>query len=387
MITVKLKAGRDKPVRAGHPWVFSGAVARVDGESEPGNLCRVEASDGRLLGTGFYNIHSSIRIRMLSRESLVEPVLLVAQRIADAWKARQEFIDTNTDSYRIVNAEGDMLPGLIVDKYGKGLCVQFQTAGMDRLRTEIIAALQHLCKPDFIFDVSDKEYRRREGLSPSQGPLVGAVPDEQAIQENGLRYLVSVGSGQKTGFYCDQRDNRRAVARFAAGADVLDCFCYTGGFSMNALAAGARTITAVDSSVVAADTVGRNAALNGFVPPGVVCEDVFSFLRKSTGMFGCIILDPPKFARTAGDVEKAARGYKDINLLAIRRVLAGGILATFSCSQAVDSKLFRQIVFAAAADSGRDVQIVSILGQPADHPVHIAHREGEYLKGLIVRVC
>ena len=396
MMNIYLKQGREKPVRNGHPWIFSGAIQRVDGRSEPGEPCRVHAAGGALLGHGYYNGNSSITVRMLTRGDLPFSPELLRTRLEHSFAARETLSGSSaTDSYRLVNSEGDFLPGLIVDRYGSGLCVQILTAGMEKMRREILAALSALPlfrrqdqDPAFIFERSDTEACRREGIVPHEGLLQGLMPAELAIRENGISILVDLALGQKTGFFFDQRENRELLRRYAAGRRCLDCFAYSGGFSLNALAGGAASVIAVDSSQNAVERCGANFTLNGFTDPrtSTVCADIFDYLRNTPVESDLIVLDPPKFARHQSEVAKAARGYKDINLLAMKKMRPGGLLFTFSCSSAVDSRLFRQIVFAAASDSGRDIQLLHLLSAGPDHPVSIAHPEGEYLKGLVLRV-
>jgi 23S rRNA (cytosine1962-C5)-methyltransferase len=388
MFTLHLKHGKDKPVRMGHPWIFSGAVAREQGNAGPGDLCTVVSASGEVLGTGFYNGHSAIRVRMvaLRGERFDEGVL--AQRIKDAVGRRAAILDTRTDSCRLVNSEGDRLPGLIVDKFAGGVCVQILTAGMERLRSFVLAALAECCAPAFVFERSDADARVREGLSLQEGIVTGELPSDLAILENGLRFGADLAGGQKTGFFFDQRDNRRLCASYAAGRRLCDCFCYSGGFSVYGLSGGATSSVMVDTSQPAVAAALENCSRNGFGADRCtgVTANVFEFLRATDKRFDCIILDPPKFARHKGEVDAAARGYKDINLLAFKNIEKGGIVFTFSCSNAIDPYLFRQIVFAAAADSGRFVQVLHVLCASPDHPFNIAHREGEYLKGLVVRV-
>jgi 23S rRNA (cytosine1962-C5)-methyltransferase len=388
MLRIHLKNGKDKPIRMGHPWVFSGAIARVEGRGEPGDLCSVVSFSGESLGSGFYNIHSTIRVRMLAGKGEQFSEDMLSQRIAGAAARRAAILDSGTDSCRLVNSEGDRLPGLIVDKYGPGLCVQIQTAGMERFRQHIIDSLRISCSPTFIFERSDTDARTREGLSGSEGVLQGDMPSEIVVRENGLKFRADISSGQKTGFFLDQRGNRRLFSEYARDKTICDCFCYSGGFSVYGLVNGAASGILVDTSEGALAAARENCALNG-IPEAkyaAVAADVFDYLRKTDRAFDCIVLDPPKFAKHKGEVEAAARGYKDINLLAFKKTAPGGLVFTFSCSNAVDPFLFRQIVFAAAADSGRFVQVLHVLSAGPDHPFNIAHREGEYLKGLVLRV-
>ena len=373
----------------GHPWVFSGAVARAQGDGENGELCEVVTAGGERLGCGYYNSNSTIRVRMLTRGNEAFDADLLSRRIATAIASRQSILTGETDSCRLVNSEGDLLPGLVVDKYGTGVCLQVLTAGMERFRTPIIESLKQCCSPSFIYERSDTDARSREGLEPRDGLLLGELPDKCIALENGLRFLVSVTGGQKTGLFLDQRENRKLLSAYSSGRTICDCFSYTGGFSVSGLKNGARFSTLVDVSKEALCLAKENCDFNGIEADRfeIVNADVFEFLRKTDTHYDCIVLDPPKFAKHKGEVDRAARGYKDINLLAMKNIRPNGIVFTFSCSNAIDPYLFRQIVFAAAADSQRSVQVLHTPGAGPDHPFNIAHREGEYLKGLVLRVA
>jgi 23S rRNA (cytosine1962-C5)-methyltransferase len=389
MITIHLKKGREKPVRAGHPWIFSGAIAKIDGRAAPGDLCTVESNSGETLGCGYYNPASAISVRMLSIGATLFTESDLTRRMDRAIDLRKRlFGDAKTNAFRVINSEGDFLPGIIVDKYGEGLCIQILTAGMEHFRQAIIARLQSALSPAFIFERSDTESRAREGLDAQEGLAAGQMPESPEFIENGLRFGIDLSSGQKTGFFLDQRDNRRLVGTYAPWATVCDLFAYSGGFSAYAWAQGARAVQTVDISKSALMLAKKNLSLNALPcsDEQFIAADVFSYLRRDVGPFDLIILDPPKFAKHPGEVEQAARGYKDINLLAFKRAAPGALVFTFSCSNAVDRKLFRQIVFSAAADSGRAIQVLRELGAGPDHPVNIAHREGDYLKGLALRV-
>jgi len=300
--------------------------------------------------------------------------------------------DPNTTAYRLVHAESDYLPGLVVDRYGDWLVVQFLTLGAERHRDEIVALLGELLSPRGIYERSDVEVRAREGLEQRVGPLEGEEPLERVeVLENGHRFLVDIRRGHKTGFYLDQRENRARLPAFCHGAEVLDVFSYTGAFSVYAAMGGASRVTLIDNSASALDLARHNIALNGFDDRHLECVegDVFSVLRgyRAQGRrFDVIVLDPPKFAPSEQAVRRAARAYKDVNLLAFQLLRPEGVLFTFSCSSAVSADLFQKIVFGAAVDAGRDAQIVGHLAQGADHPVALTFPEGTYLKGLICRV-
>lgn len=372
----------------GHPWVFSGAIRRVEGDASPGALCEVVTAGGERLGCGYYNSNSTISVRMVSRGNEQFDAAVLSQRITDAVALRRLVLTKGTDSCRFVNSEGDRLPGLIVDKYADGLCLQVQTAGMECFRQVIVETLKQVCSPNFIYERSDTEAREREGIPPSEGLCFGEMPGQCIVQENGMRFRSDLTAGQKTGFFFDQRENRKLFSAYSAGRTICDCFSYTGGFSVYGLKNGAVFSRLVDKSKDALSIAGENCGLNG-IDSGrydSIAADVFDYLRKIERRFDCFVLDPPKFAKHKGEVDRAARGYKDINLFAMKSILCGGIIFTFSCSNAIDPYLFRQIVFAAAADSQRQVQVLHVLGAGPDHPFDIAHREGEYLKGLVLRV-
>jgi 23S rRNA (cytosine1962-C5)-methyltransferase len=388
VIDIVLKSGKEKAAQTGHPWIFNGAIAKIHGNAKDGELCTVLTSRGDILGIGYYNSKSAIAVRMLTRGNDLFSIDLLKERMNRAIGFRSFCNSQLTDSYRLINSEGDFLPGLVVDKFNTGLVVQILTAGMEQFRSFIIEFLCNLCKPSFIYERSDTDSRVREGLQEKEGLLFGNLPESVIINENGLKISVDIGGGQKTGYFFDQRENRMVLKQYAKGRVMCDCFSYSGGFTLNALAAGVASVDAVDISKNAVEKLLCNVELNfpQCTTVAGVNADVFKYLRETNNTYDLIVLDPPKFAKHAGEVDRAARGYKDINLVAMKKILSGGILFSFSCSNAVDSKLFRQIVFAAAADSGRTVQVLHVLSAGVDHPVNIAHREGEYLKGLVVRV-
>jgi 23S rRNA (cytosine1962-C5)-methyltransferase len=387
MLEITLKSGKDKPVLMGHPWIFNGAIAGINGKLQSGDQCLVRSFNGDVLATGYYNSESAIAIRVLSFGREPFDTNILHKRLIQAIQYRKALENKSTNSYRLINSEGDFLPGLIVDKFGEGLVVQLLTAGMERLRKQVIELLISHCKPTFIYDRSDTESRKREGLEESDGLLYGNLPEQVIVKENGVLFSVDIGGGQKTGFFFDQRFNRELLKTYAPGRKMCDCFSYCGAFAVNALSADVSTVECVDISKNAIGSVQKNVALN-FPKTNVTVmnADVFKYLRETTNDYDLIVLDPPKFAKHPGEVDRAARGYKDINLVAMKKILRDGIIFTFSCSNAVDIKLFRQIVFSAAADSGRSVQVLHTLTAGSDHPVNIAHKEGEYLKGLVLRV-
>ncbi|NLE02257.1 MAG: class I SAM-dependent rRNA methyltransferase [Fibrobacter sp.] len=388
MIKIYLKKGKEKPVVMGHPWIFNGAIANVTGEGKPGQLCRVYSAQNEFLGVGYYNPVSAISVRMFSVKEETFTAEFLEQRILSAIELRKLSISNDTDSYRLINSEGDFIPGLIVDVYAGGLVVQILTAGIENLKDQIIGLLQKVMNPTFIYERSDTEARTREGLEDSNGLIVGTVPESMTLREQNLKFKADVAGGQKTGFFFDQRQNREILKSYAYSRVMCDCFCYSGAFSVYALAGGAKHVDAVDISKPALGWARENVLLNNFDSSKIdfTNADIFKYLRETESRYDLIVLDPPKFARHAGEVDRAARGYKDINLLGFKKIEVGGILFTFSCSNAIEPRLFRQIVFAAAADAHRKIQLLHVLSAGPDHPVNIAHREGEYLKGLVLRV-
>ncbi|MBC8160303.1 MAG: class I SAM-dependent methyltransferase [Roseiflexaceae bacterium] len=394
MATVVLHSGKEKPLLQHHPWVFSGAVAQVQGYVGRGDVVDVVAADGEWLARGTWSSGSQIRVRLFTwdRDEALDEALL-RRRIERAVAARQllQADDRDGDAMRLVFAESDGLPGLIVDKYGEFLSVQLQTQGMAARAEPIISALVDLVKPRGIYERSDPDMREKESLPPGEGLLWGEMPPEQVIiRQHALKFYTSLQSGQKTGFFLDQARNRRRVAAYAAGTEMLDCFSYSGGFLLYAAQSQPDHITAIDSSAPAIDMLRANLELNG-VSTSVDTEvaDVFQKLRQyrfEKRQFDLIVLDPPKFAHAGGQIERATRGYKDINLIAMQLLRPGGMLVTFSCSGLVSTDLFQKVIFGAAVDARRDVQIVERLTQSPDHPVLLTFPEGDYLKGLVCRV-
>jgi 23S rRNA (cytosine1962-C5)-methyltransferase len=377
-----------------HPWVFSGAVARMEGEPQPGDTVDVLAADGQWLARAAMCGGPQIRARAWSFDDTVEigPDFF-RQRVAQALALRQRQYDGALPSAcRLVFGESDGLPGLTVDKYGQFLACQFHAAGVESHREAIVKALGEAAAPAGLWDRSDSGVREREGLGPSQGLLAGQEPPPLLeIEEQGCRFLVDIRGGQKTGFYLDQRINRQLAEGYSRGAEVLNAFSYTGGFAVRALKGGATRVTNIDTSAASLDLARRNVELNGLSVERMenVEGDVFKVLREyrdRARQFDLIVLDPPKFAETRGHLEKACRGYKDVNLLAIKLLRPGGALFTFSCSGAITEELFQKVVAGAALDSGRDVRVERRLSQAPDHPVLLSFPESAYLKGLVCRV-
>lgn len=388
MFDVQLKPDRDRSARRRHPWVLSGAVERVSGEAAPGDWVRVVGADGAPLGFGHWSPHSQIRVRLLAFGAEAPDDSLIEARIAAAVARRTDDpLVGDTDAVRLVNAEGDGLPGLVVDRYADVVVVRFSTAGMDARRAEIADVVRRATGAAAGLERPDASAARREGIPVQQGALWGDPPkDPIVIRERDRHYRVDIGGGQKTGFYLDQRDARDLVATLASGRRVLDLFSYTGAFSVAAAHGGAASITAVDSSgeaiAVAETHLARWAEK---ISLRVAREDAFRFVRHAEGPWDLVIVDPPPLARRSGDVAAASRGYKDVLLHALRRTAPGGHLLAFSCSHHVGPDLFRKIAFGASLDAERPVQVLRELGAPSDHPVALDHPEGRYLSGLLLR--
>jgi 23S rRNA (cytosine1962-C5)-methyltransferase len=383
-----LKVGREKSLFRRHPWVFSGAVDRLAKDAVAGDTVAVRAAGGAFLAWAALSPASQIRARVWSWEEgdRIDEGFFRA-RVAAA-VARRAGIAAH--AVRLVHGEADALPGVVCDRYGDTAVFQFSAAGAERWRRTIVEAALAATGCTVAYERSDLDVRALEGLAPRAGPLGGVPPSGTVeIVEHGLRYRVDVAHGQKTGFYLDQRANRDHVRTLAAGRDVLNCFCYTGGFTLNALAGGARSTLSIDTSAAALETARANAVLSGLDRARAewLEADVFAALRTLRDQrrsFDLVVLDPPKFAPTAAHAEKASRAYKDINLLALKLLRPGGLLATFSCSGGVSPELFQKIIAGAATDAGADARLVARLQADADHPVTLAFPEGEYLKGLML---
>lgn len=390
---VVLKPGREKPVRQRHPWVFSGAIARIEGQPEDGDAIDVVDGQGMFLARGLLNRRSQIVVRLFTWDEAEHLTAdLVAARITAARDRRAAIIPPNTDAYRVVFSEADDLPGLIVDRYGETLAVQCSTLGLQQRKDELLEILAEVLQPTGIVERPDPETLAREGatFSEDEAAAWGEAPGGAQIREHNLRFSVDLQQGQKTGFYLDQRENRRRVAAHCRGARVLNCFAYTGAFAVHAAAAGADQIVNVESSADALRLARWHQTLNGFERPRdeYVAGDVFQVLREYRNKgerFDVIILDPPKFAHSAEQVTRATRGYKDINLIALQLLNPNGVLATFSCSGLISPDLFQKVIFGASVDAQRPAQIIERLTQGADHPVLLSFPESEYLKGLICR--
>ena len=386
---IVLKRGREKPVLRGHPWIFSGAVARVEGEVSPGEVGEVYSQGGQFLGLGQINPRSQITVRLLTQKKEELGESFFGERISRAAVLRENWPRGRTNVYRVINGEGDFLPGLIVDRYGETLILQCLTAGMDRLKEMLTHLLENKFRPQSIYERSDVATRNEEGLAESSGLLYGKdVPEWIEVEEQDCRFRVNIKKGQKTGFYLDQRENRFSLRRLSEGRKILDCFSYTGAFSVHAASEGAEEVTLIDSSEEALAMAEEHFKLNRLekVPHRMIRGDVFEVMRGLEPGYDIVILDPPPFAKKKGHLQSASRGYKDLNLSAFRLLNQEGLLLTFSCSHHMDWDLFQKIVFSAALDSGRSVQLVGRMGHPWDHPINLCHPEGEYLRGLICRV-
>ena len=387
---VTLKPGREKSLRQRHPWIFSGAIDWVEGTPALGATVVVNSDEGAFLATAAWSPESQIRARVWSFDArdAIDATFL-DHRVHRALRARDSMLDAGHTACRLVHGESDGLPGFIADRYGDVVVVQFASAGAEAWREALIAALQAASGCSVVFERSDAEVRTLEGLLPRVGLLAGTLPERVTLVEDTLAYRVDVAHGQKTGFYLDQRDNRRRIRELTRDRDVLNCFCYTGGFSIAALAGGARSTLSIDSSAEALALAALHVSDNGLYAARAEWReaDVFTELRKlrdGARSFDLIVLDPPKFAPTAHHVEKATRAYKDVNLLALKLLRPGGLLATFSCSGGLSADLFQKVVAGAALDARADAAIVGRFGASADHPVALDFPEGDYLKGLLV---
>ncbi len=388
--TVKLKRGKDGPIRAGHPWIFSGAIAAFEGVATPGAIVRIEGADGKPMGVGLYNPNGSIAVRVVSSRAVPAVGALVQRRVADALALRRGLgLVSEGSAYRLMNGEGDGLPGVVVDVYGRFVVAQLLNAGADRLRPLLFDAIEKELSPSGIFERSTGGARREEALEDRVEVGRGTEPPAQLeISENGVRHIVDICRGQKTGFFLDQRDNRALVAQLAGGRRVLDCFSYTGGFALAAAKGGAEHIRAVETSGPALEIARASAEASGLDPSRIDfrMSDVFDALQpvEPEKRPELLILDPPPFARHRADRDRATRAYRDLNRKALKALAPGGMLMTFSCSPHITRDLFVHIV-ATSAPIGHRLQILRQLGAPADHPTLPAHPEGEYLCGVLVR--
>lgn len=383
-----LKADRDRHVKNKHPWVFMGAVQDFP-DFEPGAVLKVLTSQGEFVGFGYFNKTQSIAGRMFSFEE-TDPYQTIRESIVSAIKLRKQVIPKDTSAYRIINGEGDRLPGLVVDKYGDVLVLQINTLGIEKLKPLIIETLQEEMGKFPIFEKCSTATRKKEGLKDIEEWTVGKGNEPVAITEHGLKFNVSFTGMQKTGFFLDQREMRQLVRNYAKNKSVLNCFSYTGGFSVYALAGGAKKADSVDTAEIAQAQAKVNFELNGFstTTNSFFTEDVADFLSSKVkqGDYDFIILDPPAFAKRASDIPNASRGYREINRLAMQKLASGSFLLTSSCSSHINRELFQTIIFQAAKDAKRKVKIISGHSLAADHPLDLFYPEGDYLKSLLLYI-
>ncbi len=391
---VVIAPGREKSVYYRHPWIFSGAVKSVEGGPADGDVVQVVDHEERVCGQGFYNFASEIRVRVFQwGESVEIDAEFWRARIRRAIQSRSRLaVDPETDSYRLIHSDADGIPGLIVDRYGDYLVVQMTTRGVEQRKQLFVDVLTEELSPLGIWHRGDADMEEKEGFTLPDGLLGGgAPPKDLVIREGGFEFLTDIADGHKTGFYLDQRDNRRRAAAHTGAGEVLDAFCYTGAFALHSLAQGADRVTLADSSVSALETARRNLDRAGY---SVADEDciagncfqLFRRFRDEGRSFDSVIIDPPKLAPSRSRVKSAMRAYKDINLLGVKLVRPGGSLVTFSCSGAVDAAAFQEMIFHTALDTGRDIQIVERLSQGLDHPVSVTFPESQYLCGVVLRI-
>jgi len=389
MVEVTLLRGRERRPLAGHPWIYRGELERIRGDPQPGEQVRVKDSRGRFVGMGYINPYSQITVRLLSWEEEAIDEAFLRRRMQKALEYRKRVV-TDTDSFRVIYGEGDLLTGLIVDRYGDLLVLQTLTAGMERLKETIVQILIELLSPKGIYERNDAPSRLLEGLEIKKGPIYGQFDPVVQIREGGVKFWVDVAEGQKTGFFLDQRENRLALRGYAAGRELLDGFCYSGGFALNALSAGAASAVGIDLSPAALNLARRNAEANGLADRCTFKEaNAFDELRayeRAGRRFDMVILDPPAFTRGKEAVAGAIRGYKEINLRAMRLLREGGILLTCSCSYHLDAETFLQVLQSAALDARKRLRLLEFRTQARDHPILMGVRETRYLKCAILEV-
>ena len=386
MIDVILKKGEEKKIINGFPWVYANEVYKTEGKDKNGSVVKVLSFDGRFIGLGFINFLSKILVRILTRKEETIDREFFCGRIKAANDYRIEL--GYSDNYRAVFAESDKLPGLIVDKYGKYLSVQFLSLGMELIKSDIVGILVDIFSPEGIYERSDVSVRKKEGLEERKGVLFGKFDPVVTIEENGLKMLVDIENGQKTGYFLDQKENRDDLKHYVYGRTVLDCFCNVGGFSLCAKKYGATEVTAADVSASALDFVRKNAELNGF-KVNTVCADVFALLReyrKEKRKFGVVILDPPAFAKTADALKGAIAGYKDVNIQGLKLVEKGGYLITCSCSQHLSVQGFLNMISESVYESGTEAKLVEFRTQGKDHATMIGSEQGLYLKVAVLKI-
>lgn len=387
MFTVKLAPGKDARLLAGHPWIYRSEIARVENEGEPGAIAHVLDGRGKFLGRAMVNLKSQIAGRLLTRKEEAIDGAFLERRLREAVSRYGRSL-SGPEACRLVFGEGDHLPGLIADRYGPLVVLQILTAGMERLREPLLAAVRAVVKPQAIFERNDAPPRRLEGLELRKGFAWGGGETGVWIQEGDLRVFVETAEGQKTGFFLDQRENRRVVKRLAKDREVLDCFCYSGGFALSAAAGGASSVTGIDLSAEALAWAQRSAEQNGLTPQcSFIAANAFDELRafdRAGRRFGLLILDPPAFTKGKETLAGALRGYKEINLRAMKLLAPGGILVTCSCSYHVDAPTFLEMLRSAAADAHREFRLVEFRTQASDHPILLGAKETQYLKCMIL---
>jgi len=386
--SLHLKADRDRSLKRGHPWILSGAVAKVEGDPQPGDTVRIIAVNGTELATASYSPFSALRARVWSFDPNVEITAgFIAETINKAVAQRSADPEL-THTCRLIFGDADGLPGLTVDRYGEVAVMEINSVGIERWRDAVVSTLMKVEGITCVYERSEGADREREGLTVRNGLAAGTLPAKIYAIEGNEKYIVNVEEGHKTGFYIDQRDSRKLVASLAPGLRILNVFGYTGSFGIVAAKNGAASVTTVESSGPALELAKQNAELNGVDVGEVIEGDAFEVLRRMRDRraeFDLIILDPPKYSASAKHIERATRKYKDINLVGIKLLAPGGKLMTFSCSQSMDTDLFQKVVAGAAVDAKRDLRIIRRLGQPVDHPVHLHFPESEYLKGLLLQ--
>lgn len=393
MKKIILKKGREKSLHRKHPWIFSGAIEREDRNIENGEIVEIYSSANQWLAKGTYSKTSQIKVRIWTFDEAENiDSRFIKKKILNANKLREKIIPENTNAYRIFFSESDGIPGLIIDKYNQNFVCMFLSAGVEKFKMEIIETIKNEFQPENIYERSDSDVRIKEGLEIFKGQLFGKeLPEFTEVQENGIKLLVDIKNGHKTGMYIDQRENRKLLRDFSKGKHVLNCFSYSGGFAVNAILGGADKVVNIDSSQDSLNLSKKIFELNNISEDKYenICADVFKSLRKfkeENRLFDLVILDPPKFADSKSSVEKAARGYKDINMNALNIINSGGYLFTFSCSGLISSELFQKIVADAALDAKREIKFIGQMKQAADHPVSSNFPESLYLKGFIAYV-
>ena len=387
MATITLRKTRETRVRGGHPWIYASEIEKVEGAFENGDIVDVADFRGKFIGRGFYNPQSQISLRVLTRNDEPCDRAFFARRIRDAWEYRKLLCDP--DSCRLIYSESDFLPGLVVDKFSDILVFQSLGLGIERIKDMLCDLLMEIVQPAGIWERSDVPVRRLEGLEQTTGLLRGTVPDVVEMRENGIRFLVDVKHGQKTGFFLDQKQNRAAIAPLCRNARVLDCFCHNGSFSLHAAKYGARSVLGVDISEEALETARRNADLNGFENVAFQAANCFDLLREQTEageQYDLVILDPPAFTKNKAAVQSALRGYKEINLRGLKLTRPGGFLVTCSCSQHVLPEMFQDVICQAARDAKKRIRLVEYRTQGYDHPILPQSVETKYLKTMILQV-